>query len=187
MASKACYVDNGVALCTREQSQVANDWRRSDRAPNTYGIIALERLTRGWRRTIAHMMLTQDSKLDLQGRIHRLNRLTRVYRRRLARNGRTWLFSSWGKLTALLAAANGLMLTMNPAWRHWAGHMLANIFILGGIVAAPLVSMVGWIGVALPAHNGLHEVAPTLFLGALIWLVAAIVAAHANSRRNSDV
>ena len=87
-------------------------------------------------------------------------------------------------MTALLAAIVSLML--QPTWRHWAGHMLANIFILGGIVAAPLVSVVGWIGVALPPRNALHEVAPTLFLGAQIWLMVAIVAAHANSLRNAD-
>lgn len=169
------------------KSQVANDWRRNDKAPNLYAIMPLERLALGWRRTIAHMMLTQDTKFDVQGRLHRLNRLARVYRRRLVRNGRTWLITDWGKLTAVLAAANGVMLTMNPAWRHWAGHLLANVFILGGIVAAPIVSVLGWIGVALPAHTGLHEVAPTLFIGALIWLVVAIVAAHAHSRRNADI
>ena len=128
-------------------------------------------------------MLTQDTKLDLQGRLHRLNRMARLYRRRLMRGGRTWLFSGWGILTALLAAVSSL--TLNPTWRQWTGHLLANVFILGGIVAAPLVSLVGWIGVALPPRTALHEVAPTLFAGALIWLLVAIVAAHANSRREN--
>ncbi|HEV8193921.1 MAG TPA: hypothetical protein VGP82_20925 [Ktedonobacterales bacterium] len=130
------------------------------------------------------MMLTQVTKFELQGRLHRLNRLARIYRRKLPRNGRTWLFSGWGVLTALLAAVSSLML--NPTWRQWTGHLLANVFIVGGIVAAPLVSVVGWIGVALPPRTALHEVAPTLFTSALIWLLVAIVAAHAHSRRNSE-
>src|SRR5689334_4933982 len=121
--------------------------QRIDQVLNTNGIIPRGQRARGWRRTIVPMMLTQDTKLDLQGRLRRLNRIVRIYRWRLTRNGRTWLFSGWGMLTALLAAIASLML--QPTWRHWAGHMLANIFILGGIVAAPLVSVVGWIGVAL--------------------------------------
>ena len=129
-------------------------------------------------------MLTQDSKLDLQGRLTRLNRVARISRRRITRNWRTWLFSGWGAVALALAALSALML--NPTWRHWAGHLLANVFILGGIVAAPLVSVVGWIGVALPPRTGLHEVAPALFVGALIWLLTAIVAAHVNSRRNLE-
>lgn len=163
---------------------MAHHMQRKDQVLNTYGIIPLGRRARGWRRTIVPMMLTQDTKLDLQGRLRRLNRIARIYRWRFARNGRTWLFSGWGMLTTLLAAISSLML--QPTWRQWAGHMLANIFILGGIVAAPLVSVVGWIGVALPPRTALHEVAPSLFLGALIWLMVAIVAAHANSRRNAD-
>jgi hypothetical protein len=129
-------------------------------------------------------MLTQDTRLDLQGRLHRLNRVARIYRRRLARSWRTWISSGWGVLTALLAVVSSLML--NPGWRHWAGHLLTNVFILGGIVAAPLVSVLGWIGVALPPRSVLHEVAPTLFVGALIWLLVAIVAAHAHAQRDAE-
>src|SRR5262249_50972870 len=117
----------------------------------------LEPRAEGWRRISAQMMLTQDTKLDLQGRMQRLNRIARVCRRRLKRNGRAWLFASWGIFTTLLATLSSLML--NPTWRHWTGHLLANVFILGGVVAAPLVSVVGWIGVALPPRTGLHEVA----------------------------
>ncbi len=130
------------------------------------------------------MMLTQDSKFDLQGRLTRLNRQRRVLRWRLARTWRVWLSSWWGIMAAGLAALSAL--TLNTGWRHWAGHMLANVFILGGIVAAPIVSVVGWVGVALPPRSLLHEVAPILFVGALIWLLVAIVAAHASSRRSLD-
>jgi hypothetical protein len=126
------------------------------------------------------MMLTQDHKFDLQGWLTRLNRTARAVRRKATRNGRTWLFSGRHVATAALAVVAGLML--HPGLRQWAGHVLANVFILGGIVAAPVISIVGWIGTALPPRTALHEASSALFLGALIWLVLAIVAAHAHSR-----
>src|SRR5262245_11489814 len=165
------------------ESDTKRQWSKAQGDASTNMAIPFWRQARGRRQTGVPMMLTQDSKLDLQGRMHRLTRLVRLYRRRLARNGRTWLFSGWGMLVTMVAAVSSL--TLNPTWRHWTGHLLANVFILGGIVAAPLVSLVGWIGVAQPPRTALHEVAPTLFASALIWLLVAIVAAHADSRRGN--
>jgi hypothetical protein len=66
----------------------------------------------------------------------------------------------------------------SEALRHWLGMTLANVCIVGGVLAAPLVSLAGWIGMALPAHAPLHVASPMLFTSALIWLALAIIGAH---------
>lgn len=78
-------------------------------------------------------------------------------------------------LTAATVAAG---LLSSAAARHSAALALANVCILGGVVAAPVVSLVGWIGMLLPEHTPLHSAAPALFLAALIWLGLAFVSAH---------
>jgi hypothetical protein len=80
-------------------------------------------------------------------------------------------------LDALLAAL--LLLGASPLARHWIGVIVSNVCILGGIVAAPVVSMVAWVGLALPTHALLHQIAPALVATSLIWFFLAIVGAHA--------
>ncbi len=58
-------------------------------------------------------------------------------------------------------------------------HSLANVCVLGGVVGAPCISILAWVGMALPTKAPLHQAAPTLMTGALIWLALAIVGAHA--------
>jgi hypothetical protein len=77
----------------------------------------------------------------------------------------------------LLAAL--LLVAASPVARHWIGVVVSNVCILGGIVAAPLVSMVAWIGLALPTHALLHQIAPVLVATSLVWFFLAIVGAHA--------
>ena len=72
-----------------------------------------------------------------------------------------------------------ISLLANPAYRHWVLSALSNIAIIGGILAAPVISLVAWIGVTLPSHAPLHQAAPTLFIGALLWMAMGIVSAHA--------
>src|SRR5260221_14430471 len=62
-----------------------------------------------------------------------------------------------------------LMRLGGPVTRQWLASALANICILGGILAAPVVSVVGWIGLALPKYALLHQMAPMLVAGSLIW------------------
>ncbi|HKW23824.1 MAG TPA: hypothetical protein VJO13_20770, partial [Ktedonobacterales bacterium] len=62
---------------------------------------------------------------------------------------------------------------------QWVLTALSNIAIIGGILAAPVISLVAWIGVTLPSHAPLHQAAPTLFIGALLWMAMGIVSAHA--------
>lgn len=79
--------------------------------------------------------------------------------------------------TVTLAAA----MLARESVRHWLGVVLANLCIVGGVVAAPLVSLLGWVGMAMPTHSLLHAAAPVLFMAALIWLGLAIVGAHVQS------
>jgi len=84
------------------------------------------------------------------------------------------------------AALLGLLAVLvGPLARPWLGQWLAalvaalgNVCILGGILAAPVVSMVAWVGMVLPGKALLHQIAPALMTTALIWLAAAIVGAH---------
>lgn len=89
-------------------------------------------------------------------------------------------------LLALCVSIAGAV-AASSALRHSLVPLLANICIVGGIVAAPIVSAVAWIGMVLPAHSLLHQVANTLFAIALIWLCLAIVGAHtqANEQHHS--
>ena len=80
-------------------------------------------------------------------------------------------------LEATLASL--LMLAASPLARHWLGEFVSTICILGGIVAAPVVSMVAWIGLVLPTHALLHQMAPVLVATSLVWFFVAIVGAHA--------
>lgn len=63
--------------------------------------------------------------------------------------------------------------------RHWLTTSFVNIAIVGGIVAAPIISVVAWVGVILPVHAPLHQAAPPLFIGALLWMTMAFISAHA--------
>ncbi len=50
--------------------------------------------------------------------------------------------------------------------------------VFGGFVAAPLLSLLAWVGLLLPARAPLHHAAPPLFVAALVWLILAIAGAH---------
>jgi hypothetical protein len=80
---------------------------------------------------------------------------------------------TWSALAALLTAVAGSMT------RQKLAHALANVCILGGIIGAPFISMLAWVGMVLPTTAPLHQAAPTLMTGALIWLALAIIGAHA--------
>jgi len=91
---------------------------------------------------------------------------------------------TWPALLFLLVVT--LELLASSAMRHWLSTAFATFAIVGGIVAAPIISVVAWIGVALPDHAPLHQAAPTLFIGALLWMVMGIVSAHARREDSGD-
>lgn len=80
-------------------------------------------------------------------------------------------------LHSILAAL--IVLAASPMARHWLPVIVANVCILGGIVAAPVMSVVAWIGLVLPTHALLHQIAPVLVAASLVWFGMAIVGAHA--------
>lgn len=82
--------------------------------------------------------------------------------------------------------AQGLPLVLAPAIafiastqvRHWLGELMATVCVVGGFVAAPLLTVTAWVGLALPARMPLHRASTTLFLVAVIWLALALISAH---------
>ena len=86
----------------------------------------------------------------------------------------------------LIVCVVALLVLASSASRHWLSTSFAYVAIVGGIVAAPIISVVAWIGVALPVHAPLHQAAPTLFIGALLWMAMAFVSAHARRDRSAN-
>ena len=82
----------------------------------------------------------------------------------------------WSMLVGLVAVLTRLV---SPPMRQWLAGALANVCILGGILGAPMVSAVAWIGLALPKAFLLHQIAPMLVAGSLVWFGMAIACAHA--------
>lgn len=87
------------------------------------------------------------------------------------------------RLVLCLAAVVSIAasLASSHALRHSLVLALANICIVGGVVAAPLVTVIAWIGMVLPEQSLLHHAANALFAVAFVWLCLAIVGAHARS------
>ena len=114
-------------------------------------------------------------------------RKARILARKISHTGRgqsLLIRHIWSALLIVLVAL--LIVLASPASRHWFSTSLANIAIVGGIVAAPIISVVAWIGVILPVHAPLHQAAPTLFIGALLWMAMAFVSAHARRDRSAN-
>jgi hypothetical protein len=86
----------------------------------------------------------------------------------------------WSALLTLLALLGSTV--TSTVTRQWLTVALANACILGGILVAPLVSVIAWIGLALPSQALLHQLAPILVTGSLIWFGLAIAGAHAFHR-----
>lgn len=106
--------------------------------------------------------------------------------RKAARGGNTQSILTWRIWSALLIALLVIIgLLVSATSRHWLIAAAANVTIIGGIVAAPVVSLIGWVGVVLPAKTPLHQAAPALFIGAILWMVMAFISAHAR-HKNSE-
>ena len=152
------------------------------------GGVQLRRVYRSTGRHSVHIMtIWHQLNLRPETKLRRWQRKARILARKAAHEGHfqqilTWRI--WSALLILLMVA--LSLLANPTYRHWLLAALANIAIIGGILAAPIISLVAWIGVTLPAHTGLHQAAPTLFIGAMLWMAMGFVSAHARRERHSD-
>jgi hypothetical protein len=121
------------------------------------------------------------------GEVRRWQRQSRVLARKAAREGHLQSILTWRVWSAiLLALVFTIGVLSHPTSRHWVSAVFAYIAIVGGIVAAPVISLVAWIGVSLPTHAPLHQAAPTLFIGAILWMVMGFVSAHARREDPSE-
>jgi hypothetical protein len=71
-----------------------------------------------------------------------------------------------------------LVLLSSGAARHWIAESAATVCVLGGFIAAPILTITAWIGMIAPNLLLLHRVSTLLFLIALIWLALAFISAH---------
>lgn len=63
--------------------------------------------------------------------------------------------------------------------RYRAATFLTNILVVGGVFAIPAFSLLGWIGLLLPSRAPLHQAASPLLTASALWMVLAILSAHA--------
>lgn len=88
--------------------------------------------------------------------------------------------------TAVLALAPIVLILVSATARHWLVEALATICVVGGFVAAPLLTVAAWIGLVLPNDMPLHHFSSTLFAVALIWVSVAVLGAHVHSSIYTD-
>ena len=126
------------------------------------------------------MTIWQDIDQRPGTKLPRWQRKAHILARKAAHKGRVQFIFTWRVWSALLIMLMVMISVLaNPTYRQWLLTALSNIAIIGGILAAPVISLVAWIGVTLPSHAPLHQAAPTLFIGALLWMAMGIVSAHA--------
>ena len=87
--------------------------------------------------------------------------------------------AAWALGPALLALAN-------PHFRHWLAQALGSACVIGGVFAAPLLTLAAWLGLMLPERVALHQASTTLFAVALIWVVLAVLSAHVQANKRQD-
>lgn len=63
--------------------------------------------------------------------------------------------------------------------------LLASVCVLGGVTLAPLLAILGCIGLAMPTGNALHQAASLLVCAALLWLGVALITAQGTRREAS--
>jgi apolipoprotein N-acyltransferase len=83
-------------------------------------------------------------------------------------------------------AAHGLALlftVLTVQRRRWLSEASATLCVLGGFMAAPLLTLLAWIGLMLPDNAPLHGAATTMLVIAIMWLSLALVSAHMHHRR----
>jgi uncharacterized membrane protein YGL010W len=76
------------------------------------------------------------------------------------------------------------LVVANPQARHWLAEASATLCVLGGFLAAPVLTVAAWIGLALPERMPLHQASTPLFLIAVIWMALALIGAHLHQERH---
>lgn len=81
------------------------------------------------------------------------------------------------------ASAPSLDALVGPRARRLASEAWTTLCVVGGFLAAPLLTIVAFVGLALPGRAPLHHMATTLLLVAVVWLSLALVGAHVHHSR----
>ena len=85
-----------------------------------------------------------------------------------------WMLALTG--VALVLFSSGLA-------RHWIAELAATVCVLGGFIAAPILTIMAWIGLMAPSLMLLHRASTPLFLVAVVWLALALIGAHIHHSR----
>lgn len=64
------------------------------------------------------------------------------------------------------------------AWAAAVGSVTIQVCVFGGVFAAPVFSLAGWVGLVMPTTTPLHQMASPLITLALVWLFLALAATH---------
>src|SRR5262244_238583 len=91
-----------------------------------------------------------------------------------------------GAARKLPQASQRLSILFNVQRRRWLVDAAATLCVLGGFITAPLLTLLAWIGLMLPAGAPLHSVASTLLVIAIIWLSLALISAHIHHNRRHE-
>jgi len=91
-----------------------------------------------------------------------------------------------GVAQKLPQAPHMLRTLFNVKRRRWLLEASATLCVLGGFMTAPLLTLLAWIGLMLPADAPLHGVASTLLVIAIIWLSLALISAHIHHNRHHE-
>jgi len=67
--------------------------------------------------------------------------------------------------------------------RHKIVESAATICVVGGFIAAPILTITAWIDMIAPDVLPLHHLSTPLFLIAIIWLALAFIGAHLHHSR----
>jgi hypothetical protein len=67
--------------------------------------------------------------------------------------------------------------------RHKIAESAATICVVGGFIAAPILTITAWIDMIAPEVLPLHHLSTPLFLIAIIWLALAFIGAHLHHSR----
>jgi hypothetical protein len=70
--------------------------------------------------------------------------------------------------------------------RHKIGESAATICVVGGFIAAPILTITAWIDMIAPDFLPLHHLSTPLFLIAIIWLALAFIGAHLHHSRQQS-
>jgi hypothetical protein len=70
--------------------------------------------------------------------------------------------------------------------RHKIAESAATICVVGGFIAAPILTITAWIDMIAPEALPLHHLSTPLFLIAIIWLAMAFIGAHLHHSRQQS-